>query len=271
MATLINGNGFRGVTAQKDADFCGGFAGGVSGRLQIGQMMTAAIVENTPRVYDGVIITKEGRRIQIDYGSYDDFTIPAGTEGVTKYYLIGYKLSTAGDGAQTCSTFVELSTSTGTIAENMLKDGHADVYVSLYRVTQSGTINSLGECLLPLFTPLDTSGSTETELANTTITWKGIDIRVTVFRGKTVFVSMSGTLNSDVNARLQWVTVGTFSGITPPQTVEGWALINNIYLARYRWTTGGLLQIGYSYILSSGSTGVIQTGFTLSLNFAFAL
>lgn len=148
-AQLINGNGFEGCTAQVDADFYEGIFGTETGILTVGQKMRAEMVNNRPRVYDGVILTKEGRRIQIDYGTYQDFTIPAGTTGVTAYYIIGFKLVTNSDDTQTCEPFVRAVSGPGTtITEGELRSGAAEVYVSLYRITQVGTTNILGVCML---------------------------------------------------------------------------------------------------------------------------
>lgn len=152
---LINGNGFEGCTAQVDADFYEGLSGGVTGVMQVGRKMAAAIVSNAPRVYDGVILTKEGRRIQIPFGEYVDFLIPTGTAGVTAYYIIGFKLVTASDDTQTCEPFVQaMQTAAATIPEGMLKEGTAEVYISLYRVTQNGTVNTLSDILLTRLTTL---------------------------------------------------------------------------------------------------------------------
>lgn len=149
-AKLINGNGFTGVTAARDADFYEGIFGTTTGVLDVGEKMRAVMSGNTPRVYDGVILTKEGRRIQIDYGEHVDFTIPTGTSGVTAYYIIGFKLVTNPNDTQTCEAFVQaVSSPTDVIAEEMLKDGNAEVYISLQRITQTGTSNALGERLLP--------------------------------------------------------------------------------------------------------------------------
>ena len=148
-AQLINGNGFEGCTAQVDADFYEGIFGTETGILTVGQKMRAEMVNNQPRVYDGVILTKEGRRIQIDYGTYQDFAIPAGTTGVTAYYIIGFKLVTNSDDTQTCEPFVRaVSGPSTTITEGELRSGAAEVYVSLYRVTQVGTTNVLGNRML---------------------------------------------------------------------------------------------------------------------------
>lgn len=150
-AKLINGNGFTGVSAQVDADFYEGLFGTETSILATGQRMRAEIVDNNPRIYDGVILTKEGRRIQIDYGTYVDFTIPEGTAGVTAYYIIGFKLVTGADDKQTCEPFVRaIDSPTGTIAEARLKDGNSEVYISVYRVIQTGLTNTLLGRLAPI-------------------------------------------------------------------------------------------------------------------------
>lgn len=154
-ARLINGNKFDDVTAQVDADFYGGLTGGITGIMQIGRGMAAEIIDNIPRVYDGVILTKEGRRIQIDYDDYVDFTIPAGEANTTAYYIIGFKLITASDDAQTCVPFVQaMESSAATITEDTLKDGNAEVYISLYRIEQIDGINTIESLLLDKFTTL---------------------------------------------------------------------------------------------------------------------
>lgn len=147
--TLVNGNGFENVTAARDADFYEGIFGKVTCVLNVGRRMQTVMNGNAPRVYDGVILTKEGRRIQIDYGDNVDFTIPAGMSGVTAYYIIGFKLTTGSNDTETVEPFVQaVSSPTETIEEKMLKDGNSTVYISLQRVTQNGTANSLGARLI---------------------------------------------------------------------------------------------------------------------------
>lgn len=159
-AILVNGNGFEGCTAQVDADFYEGLSGGVTGVMQVGRKMAAEIINNTPRVYDGVILTKEGRRIQIDYDDYVDFTIPSGATGVTAYYIIGFKLITASDDTQSCEPFVQaVESASATIPEGMLKEGTAEVYISLYRVTQDSNVNTLSSLLLTKFTTMGNDAS----------------------------------------------------------------------------------------------------------------
>lgn len=153
MATLINGNGNPRIYAAQDADLIASLAGDVTGIAQVGNQFAATALDaNTITVADGVIVTKEGRRIQLDAGSTDSFTIPTGTAGQTNYYIIGYKLSVQLDNSQKCETFVQLmSSSTETIPEDTFRNGATEVYVSLYRVEQDGinmgTITELLEVL----------------------------------------------------------------------------------------------------------------------------
>ena len=271
MARLINGNSVQGITAQTDADFYGGIAGGVTGILAIGRRMEAEVVNNTPRIYDGTLLTKEGRRVQIDYGSYDDFSIPAGTEGVTRYFLIGYKLTTESNGAQTCSTFVKTSTASGTIDEHMLKDGYTDVYISLYKVTQTGTVNTIGECLRTLFRPLETTGTDESDVQTTTLHWSGLTVTISVYRESLVFVSVTGTTTTDLSTRMRWATITTRENICPASDVVGFAIVSGIRSAQYRWTSNGVFQIGNSRSLDDNSAQTIFSGFGVNFNFFFMI
>ena len=151
MATLINGDGNAAVYAAQDADYYAGVEGDVTKILPVGLKMAYEIEDaNTIAIKNGVIITKEGRRIQLDAGSIDEFTIPTGSQGVTKYYIIGYHLYTDSSSNQLCETFVQLMTSESeTITENTFRGGSDEVYVSVYRVTQEGLALTTIESLLP--------------------------------------------------------------------------------------------------------------------------
>ena len=151
MATLINGDGNAAVYAAQDADWFAGVEGNVTKILNIGLKMAYEIEDaNTIAVKNGVIVTQEGRRIQIDAGSIDEFTIPTGSQGVTKYYIIGYHLYTDASSNQLCETFVQLmANDTDTIPEDTFRGGSDEVYVSLYRVTQDGITLSTVQSLLP--------------------------------------------------------------------------------------------------------------------------
>lgn len=171
MAKLINGNGNPAIYAAEDADMIAALAGDVTGIARVGNQFEATEEDaNTIGLADGVIITKEGRRIQLDAGQTDLFTIPSGSTGVTNYYIIGYKLTTAADSTQVCENFVQkMNSSSETITEDTFRGGATDVYVSLYRVTQIGfTIDSVAGLLPELPTINDSSLNPLTPLKTTT-------------------------------------------------------------------------------------------------------
>lgn len=167
MATLVNGNGNVAVYAQQDADLLTGALGASTRIMNVGSKMAYTIEDaNTIAVADGVILTKEGRRIQVDVGNVDEFTIPTGSAGVTRYYIIGYHLYTDGSANQKCETFVQLmSNGSETITENIFRNGASEVYVSLYRVKQIGlnldTITALLSVGIALTDMTDVIGDTD--------------------------------------------------------------------------------------------------------------
>ena len=167
MATLINGNGNNAVYAQQDADLYAGALGESTRILNVGSKLAYTIEDaNTIAVADGVILTKEGRRIQVDVGSVDEFTIPTGSAGVTRYYIIGYHLYTDGSANQKCETFVQLMASESeTISEAEFREGATEVYVSLYRIKQIGlnldTITALLSVGIALTDMTDVIGDTD--------------------------------------------------------------------------------------------------------------
>ncbi len=283
MANLINGNGYTGITAQVDADLLAGLTGGVTGILPVGSKMAGSIVSNVPRIADGVILTKEGRRIQVDYGSYDDFTIPAGTAGVTSYYIIGYKLSADASDNQTCETFVQASAADGTIAESTLKEGSSEVYISLYKVIQTGADNTLSDCLLPVFAPMspeggsdsggDDSGTQDEDGQRGIIsgTKAGLKYRCVYYRGsKLVFIQVDGTLTSKLSVKNSWYTVDYLPEIKPIIELSGYAIVNSLQSLRWIWTTDGYFKIGYARSVASGETQDLANGYAVHLSFMFA-
>lgn len=151
MAKLINGNGNKAIWAAQDADLIASICGNITSIAAVGSQFSYTQEDaNTIGVSDGVIITKEGRRIQLDTSAIDLFTIPTGVLGATSYYIIGYKLVQAANSSQTCETFVEkMDNSTDVIPEDTFKGGATEVYVSLYRVTQDGMNIDTVDLLLP--------------------------------------------------------------------------------------------------------------------------
>lgn len=151
MAILINGNGNQAIYAAQDADLIASICGGVTSIAQVGNEFAYDLLDaNTIGVQDGVILTKEGRRIQLDVDNIDEFVIPNGEQGTTSYYIIGYKLVTDAESKQTAQTFVQLmENGTDTIPEDTFRGGADEVYVSLYRVTQDGLNIDTVDILLP--------------------------------------------------------------------------------------------------------------------------
>ena len=151
MAVLINGNGNEAIYAAQDADWYASIFGGTTAITGVGNQFAAEVLDaNTIGVSDGVIITKEGRRIQLDVDEIDNFDIPNGGQGETNYYIIGYRLVTGGDSSQTAEEFVELmDSSTATINEETFREGADSVYISLYRIKQEGFTLTIQDALLP--------------------------------------------------------------------------------------------------------------------------
>ena len=166
MAILINGNGNPAIYAAQDADLIASLAGNTTGIAKVGnECAYSAQDANTISVADGVIVTKEGRRIQLDAGENDTFIIPAGTVGVTNYYIIGYQLHENASGQQVADTFVQLmANATETIQEDTFRGGASDVYVSLYRVEQDGVNLGTITLLLPKLTNISQIDSDITQI-----------------------------------------------------------------------------------------------------------
>ena len=81
MATLINGDGNAAVYAAQDSDWFAGVEGNTTKILKVGSKMEYEIEDaNTIAIKNGVLVTKEGRRVQIDAGAIDEFIIPTGTQ-----------------------------------------------------------------------------------------------------------------------------------------------------------------------------------------------
>lgn len=138
MGILVNGNGNPHVYAHQDSDLIAGIVGNQTSIMPVGDKFEANQEDaNTIALSSGVIITKEGRRIQLDAGTIDEFIIPTGAQDVQSFYIIGYHLYEDGNSDQLCETFVrKMDSASDTIPESTFRSGATEVYVSLYRVTQ---------------------------------------------------------------------------------------------------------------------------------------
>lgn len=139
MAKLLNGAGYDGITAQQDADLYAGIVGGLPVVLPVGERMRAqAVTNNKIRVYDGELVS-QGRRIHINAGQSDDFTIENGSQGVVRYDIIGYRIYKDVSGNELAATFVRKNTgAAGMIIEDSIRDGATESYISVYRVKLNG-------------------------------------------------------------------------------------------------------------------------------------
>jgi hypothetical protein len=101
---------------------------------------TATVADaNTIEISSGVLITKEGRRVQIDAETIEEIIIPTGTQGTDTYYIIGFHLYIDESGQQVAETFVEtMENESDTITETTFREGSTSIYISLYRVKRSG-------------------------------------------------------------------------------------------------------------------------------------
>lgn len=154
---LITGNLFSPIQASQDSDYQAGTFGETTQILSVGSKMEVSIVDNsTIRCEDGVLVTREGRRVQIDNGDVVEWTIPTGTQGTTSYYIVGFRLYTDDESAQLCDTFVQAVSGPGaTITEDTFRDGAVEIFVSVARVVQNGiTLESI-ESLVPLAAAFD--------------------------------------------------------------------------------------------------------------------
>ena len=173
---LITGNLFSPIQASQDSDYQAGTFGEKTQILNVGSKMAVSIVDNsTIRCEDGVLVTREGRRVQIDNGDVVEWTIPTGTQGTTSYYIVGFRLYTDDESAQLCDTFVQLVSGPGaTITEDTFRDGAVEIFVSVARVVQNGITLESAESLVPLATTLDQAkediSRTNSDLAERT-TW----------------------------------------------------------------------------------------------------
>lgn len=139
---LINGDGVQAVYAAQDADWYAGLTGETTCILPVNDKLASELVDsNTLQISSGVVVSKEGRRIQINEGDIEEVIIPTGAQGVTNYYIVGFREYIDEQGTQMAEPFIEsVESATATITELTFKEGASEVYVSLYRLTQEGLV-----------------------------------------------------------------------------------------------------------------------------------
>lgn len=154
MSDLIIGNGCQ-RDAAADADIFSSIFGPGTVILNVGKKMIAEIHDNnTVRVYDGAC-SRGGMVVRVAPSTYEDFSIPTGSQGVTTVYYIGFKVSTGGDNSHSAAKVVSVDRS----ADGSIRDGSSEMYLWLYKATVSGLVLSKVEALASVVT-INTSAAT---------------------------------------------------------------------------------------------------------------
>lgn len=261
MATLINGDGNPAVYAAQDADMLSGaLTNDKTVILDVGEKFRADVLSSSLiEVHDGVILTKEGRRIQLDQNAVDLFEIPAGEQGETSYYWIGYKLEIDEDSHQICNTFVQkMDDASDTIPEGSFREGDTEVYISLYHVVQDslGVLTpTLGiDSVMTMIDFLDLIGD-KTDLPDQT---------------KSVIQNID-QINSDLNGnKIKTVLLtGTTAVTSPDNNTIGYKTTgaNNVLLTSHpSWPTGkhiiaSVIEFLYYNALNQIAIGNIESGY----------
>ena len=148
---LVTGQTGRKVTPINDSNLYRGIVGGETCVLGVGEKMRAEIINNnTVRVYDGVFVDF-GRVYSIDNGSYVDYTIETGQQGVTRYDIIGAQYTkTTSDGTLENVEPLVLKNkgASGNVDRQDINKGATTTQIGLYRVK---IVNLTIEEVIPLF------------------------------------------------------------------------------------------------------------------------
>lgn len=149
---LVTGQTSRKVTPINDSNLYRGIVGSETCVLDVGEKMRAEIINNnTVRVYDGVFVDF-GRVYTIDNGSYVDYTIETGQQGVTRYDIIGvqYTKTTSGGTLESVEPLVLKNKGASENATRQdINKGATTTQIGLYRVK---IVNLTIEQVTPLFT-----------------------------------------------------------------------------------------------------------------------
>lgn len=274
MATLINGNGNLAIYAHQDADWYAALMGGQTVITAVGNQFAYELLDaNTIGIKDGVIITAEGRRIQLDANAIDSFDIPTGAQGTTNYYIIGYHLVTGDQSEQTAETFVQqMDNATDTIPEGSFRNDDDDVYISLYRVRQNDLIIGTISLLLPkiedsLLNQIDDLNSNLNDYSvNTPLR------NVTYYNGKLYQITSSGQKGSEIKMSYELDFANKYAlSTTNYVTAKAGAVLGTLHSSNnenklkingeaiYREGTGGLYApINIQYVPSGTTLSLSQ-------------
>jgi hypothetical protein len=198
---LVTGKTGEDVTAAQDAALYAGLAGLETSILPIGEKMRASkISNNSIRVYDGCVID-QGRLYMIDPNTYQNYTIDSGSQGVTRYDIIGLQYTKSGTGDESVSTCVKKNAGkNGTVTKNSLWDGASTTQVGLYRIKLNGLAI---ESITPMCKTLTNSDNAAWAVAKTTsrgdwtLIYRKIGYKLMQFQLRAVFRGSQPERNTD--------------------------------------------------------------------------
>lgn len=125
------------VRASDDAAVRSGISGDAT-VLQVGQKMKYEVISgNTLRVYDGVFVM-QGRQVNIDPNTYEDFVFDVGAQNQTRYDICGFEYKKTNN-AETVEKFITKNAgASGRPKTQDLWSGATSAQGGLYRVKFNG-------------------------------------------------------------------------------------------------------------------------------------
>lgn len=229
MLTLINGDGNPRVTAAQDADWYGSLTGEKTCIMPAIDKFSATVADaNTIEISSGVLITKEGRRVQVDAETIEEIIIPTGTQGSDTYYIIGFHLYIDESGQQVAETFVEtMENESDTITETTFREGSTSIYISLYRVKRSGlTLESVTR-ICPMY-----------ELSADEIVYGNTNVGAELTQ-----------INSDLSAKQSTLDKGVAQGLNIDSVGVSGGVDIGVYWVNASWNTGTQPTSGYYHLI----------------------
>lgn len=236
---LINGTGNKSVSAQQDADLFSGIFGNTPVVLPVGERCRAEIRDaNTVRIYDGEIIS-QGRRFNQGYGEYQDYTVDNGSQETVRYDILGFHFYTDESGNELSEPFVTKGVGeNGTIAENSIREGATESYISMYRVK----INGLSiESITPLYLVVCTVSEVNKEIENikASMEQQFADLAARLVSG------LSGKSNTNHNHDSRYYTESEVTNLLNQKSNinHGHDFVNDmngLHVHRWHWTGSNL-------------------------------
>lgn len=143
--TLIVGDGVS-RNAAADADLFNALFGSDTAIINTGRKMAASIHDNnTVRIADGTAI-RGGYPVRLPNGTHEDYAIPTGTQGTTRVYYLGYKMTQTSGGL----TIEQYNSTSMPSSVGSLREGDTTQYLILWKATLAGVELSKVETLVPV-------------------------------------------------------------------------------------------------------------------------